>query len=116
MLETIYELWQHANIRGKFRAPRPVIKRKGPSMRHMITFACFATGILLFYADSEFGAALFIAGSLLLELGFWNYAADQRSRRYAGRSIPRSRRLREENLRDLGELGTNTQPADSIAS
>ena len=80
-------------------------------MRHMVTFACFVTGILLFYSDSEFGAALFIVGSLLLELGFWNYSADQRSRRYAGRSIPRSRRLREENLRELDELGASTEPA-----
>lgn len=83
-------------------------------MRHMVTLACLVTGILLFYADSEFGAALFVVGSLVLELGFWNYAADQRSRRYAGRSIPRSRRLREENqhpLPDLGDLAANTQRA-----
>ena len=85
-------------------------------MRHLITFACFVTGVLFFYSDSEFGAVLFIGGSLLLELGFWNYAADQHSRRYAGRSIPRSRRLREENLRDLGEHGSNTQPADTHLS
>ena len=81
-------------------------------MRHMVTLACLVTGILLFYSDSEFGAAVFMVGSLLLELGFWNYSADQRSRRYAGRSIPRSRRLHEENLQDLpdlGDLAANTQ-------
>jgi hypothetical protein len=84
----------------------------------MITFACFATGILLFYFEFEFGAVLFIVGSLLLELGFWNYSADQRSRRYAGRSIPRSRRVREENLAELGELGAadTQQRADSARS
>ena len=82
-------------------------------MRHLITFACFVTGVLFFYSESEFGAVLFVGGSLLLELGFWNYKADQRSRRYAGRSNPRRRRQREDTLADdkLGDIAAVAQPA-----
>jgi hypothetical protein len=47
-------------------------------MRHLITLACLAAAVFLYYLGLETGAALVMVGSWVFEIVFWKRVLRQR--------------------------------------